>query len=82
MGREAVLGGALENVSKIYIKICIFVSFGGDYHSESRIFTITILGDFREILGIIREILGIIREILGTIREEGGNCLNIRETPE
>ena len=33
------------------------------------------LHDFREILGIIRESLGI-------IREEGGNCLNIRETPE
>ena len=63
--------------SKIDIKICIFVLFGGHmdwkYHSESRIFTI--LGDFQEILGIIREILGI-------IREEGGNCLNIRETPE
>ena len=43
------------------------------YHSESRIFTI--LGDFWEILGIICEILGI-------IREEGGNCLNIRETPK
>ena len=51
--------------------------FGGDldwkYHSESKIFTI--LGDFQEVLGIIREILGI-------IREEGGNCLNIRETPK
>ena len=40
------------------------------------------LGDFREILGIIREILGIIREIFVISREEGGNCLNIRETPE
>ena len=40
--------------SKIDIKICVFVPFGGDldlkYHSESQI--CTILGDFREILGI------------------------------
>ena len=38
--------------------------------------------EFFPFLGDFPEILGIIREILGIIREEGGNCLNIRETPE